>query len=239
MNTQPQPGHSTSRPIRVAVCDDHPIVRRGIANELAQCLNIVLGGEAVNGLEVLRIVRTAALDVIVLDLNMPEMRIEDLLTEIGGCQEAPRVLILTAHNDVEYMLATLKAGASGYMLKDEPPELITTAVRAVARGDTWFSAAVMVQVMTHTTSRPRTAALPDLSAREIEVLDLLTEGQANREIGDRLCISERTVRFHLRNIYDKLGVQRRGEAIAWGLRIKLQPGGAPRFPAAQGASISV
>jgi DNA-binding NarL/FixJ family response regulator len=114
----------------------------------------------------------------------------------------------------------LKAGAAGYMLKDEDPSIIATAVRAVARGETWMSAAVTAAVVNHTVREPVRSAEATLSVREREVLQELSSGKENQEIGATLHITERTVRFHLRNIYDKLGV-RRGEAIARGVRMGL------------------
>jgi DNA-binding NarL/FixJ family response regulator len=134
-------------------------------------------------------------------------------------------MILTAHIDLEHILALFKAGARGYMLKDEALGTIAAAVRAVASGETWMSAAIMECLVDHAASE--LADEPGLSVRESEVLRQLVTGKENREIGVALHISERTVRFHLRNIYDKLGVQRRAEAIAWGVRRGLGTGGAP------------
>lgn len=217
-----RPCPNPAGPIRIAVCDDHPIVRRGITNELQQHADFSVLSEAVDGNEVRHAIRSLTLDVLLLDINMPGVQVVDVLLDIAEAAASPRVLILTAHNDLEYILASIKAGARGYVLKDEPLETITTAVRAVARGQTWFSAAVTSLVMTHSIQRADEAESSDLSAREVEVFDLLVEGQSNGEIGNQLCISERTVRFHLRNIYDKLGVRGRGTAIALGARNKFQ-----------------
>lgn len=209
-----QPSHA----IQIMIADDHPIVRRGIANELSQHPDMEVLGEAANGNDVLQSLQTHAFDVLVLDINMPGMRAVDLLHQLSSHPKPPQTLILTAHNDPEHILAMLKAGAKGYMLKDELPETIIAAVRAVARGETWLSPSLLSSMIMYTTGAPIETPGPMLSSRETEVLSLLVEGRDNREIGGELCISERTVRFHLRNIYDKVGVRGRGEAIAWGVR---------------------
>ncbi len=204
--------------ISVVIADDHPIVRSGIATQLGYHSDIELQGQAATGVEALQLVRLYQPGVLVLDMEMPGMTSLDVLQELRTFPAPPHVLILTAHNDIESVLALLKAGAKGYMLKDEEPTVIAVAVRAVAEGKTWLSAAITASMVEHTIRETPKAQEPDLSAREIEVLQLLASGQDNHEIGDKLGISERTVRFHLRNIYDKLGVQRRGVAIAWAVR---------------------
>lgn len=204
--------------INVVIADDHPIVRAGIAMQLSHHADIDVRGQAANGEEALHLVQLHQPDVLVLDVHMPGMASVDVLQQTQRLPSPPRVLILTAHNDIESVLALLRAGAKGYLLKDEEPSAITAAVRAVASGQTWLSAAIMASMVEHTTRETPKPDEPDLSVREIEVLRLLADGQDNQEIGDKLGISERTVRFHLRNIYDKLGVQRRGSAIAWAVR---------------------
>ncbi len=204
--------------IRVVIADDHPVVRVGVATELSRHADIEVCGQAVNGDEALDLVQSLAPDVLVLDVNMPGTRAVDVLRRMASLPGAPRTLILTAYGDLDLALALLKAGAKGYLLKDEDPAALSAAVRALVRGETRLSAAVMSGVVDHTVRDSARAGTAALSAREIEVLRLLGEGQENQEIGELLGISERTVRYHLRNIYDKLGVQRRGEAIAWVVR---------------------
>lgn len=221
MNTYQQSSQADCKPahrIRVMVADDHPIVRRGIANELSQHGDMEVLAEGGNGSDVLQSLRAQPIDVLVMDINMPGIRAVDVLYALSAFPSPPQTLILTAHNDPEHILAMLRAGAKGYMLKDELPETIITAVRAVFRGETWLSASLLSSMIMYTTNTPAETSSPALSDREAEVLSLLVEGRDNREIGSALCISERTVRFHLRNIYDKVGVRGRGEAIAWGVR---------------------
>ena len=209
--------------IRVMIADDHPIVRRGIANELSRHHDVELVSEANNGDDVVRRVCSLALDVLVLDINMPGASTIDILSQIKRLPSAPAVLILTAHSDAEYIMGMLKAGAKGYMLKDESPETIATAVRKVARGETWLSSSVMNCVVSYSVQRSEETPEAPLSVRELDVLGLLVQGLDNQEIGDELCISERTVRFHLHNIYDKLAIRGRSEAIVWGMRHGIGP----------------
>lgn len=210
-----------SHRIRVVVADDHPIMRSGIANELRRHPDIEVLGEAVDGDQALALVRSLDVEVLVLDVNMPGLKALQLLRELEVLSIPTRVLIITGQNDSEYVITLIKSGAQGYILKDEEPSTITTAVRTVAKGKTWLSPQVLDSVLNLTVRETEPLDEPDLSARESEVLRLLSEGQSNQEIGEQLGISERTVRFHLRNIYDKLGLKR-GQAIAWAVRNRLK-----------------
>ncbi len=216
MNNQPEPSK-----IRVVVADDHPIVRAGITTQLAGASDIEVVRQVANGDDALAAALALKPNVMVLDINMPGLAPMEVLHALRQLPTMPQVLILTAHDDIEYVLAMLKAGAKGYLLKDEEPEAITEAVRSVAQGKTWLSATVMANLVHHSTRDLVKEDEPDLSAREIEVLRLLAGGRDNQEIAMILGITERTVRYHLRNIYDKLGVRRRGAAIAWAVRQRL------------------
>lgn len=211
-------------PIRVVVADDHPVVRRGIISELQGSSEVEVLAEASSGDSALALTRTLAPDVLILDISMPGMPSVEVLRQVLAGPTQTRVLVMTAYTDMEHILLMLKAGALGYMLKDEEPGMMIGALRAVVRNETWMSASVMTSVVNHTVRETAEPCPPALSQREREVLEQLAAGKENQEIGAVLHITERTVRFHLRNIYDKLGV-RRGEAIAWGVRNALgQPG---------------
>lgn len=209
--------------ITVVVADDHPIVRAGIISELKSHNDIHVIGEALNGDQTLQVVQETMPDVLVLDLSMPGLPTQALLEQVLTLPKNPHVLILTAYGDIEQVMALLHIGIKGYVLKDEDPKAITTAIRAVYLGGIWLSASIATSMLsqqntTNNTSTTGNTDDLDLSGRELDVLKLLVEGKDNSEIGDALYISERTVRFHLRNIYDKLGVHRRGEAIATAIR---------------------
>jgi len=209
--------NESPRNIRVVVADDHAVVRAGVVHALTRHPDMTMLGEASNGRMAIEMVQALEPDVLVLDIGMPGIAAADVVRQVNEHERRPRVLVLTAHNDIENIRAMLKAGANGYLLKDEDASAISTAVRAVARGDTWISASVTANVVNYAIHEPEETPEQLLSERELDVLRQLSAGKDNQEIGDVLSISERTVRFHLRNIYDKLGV-RRGEAIAWGVR---------------------
>lgn len=201
--------------IRVVVADDHPIMRSGIRALLVQAPDIAIVGEATTGVEALRKVRDLAPDVLLLDLEMPEMRGDEVARRIQQDGLAVRVLVLSAYDDESHILALLESGVAGYLTKAEAPGSIVDAVRGVARGGQgWFSRDVTATVM-----QARTTPHPDvpgmLSPRERQVLILLARGYDNPRIAGALDICEGTVKNHVTNIYDKLRVRTRAEAVAW------------------------
>lgn len=203
--------------LRIGVVDDHAVVRAGIVGELNRQPGMAVVGSGRSGEDALRLARTGNLDLLILDISMPGPPVAELIVQLRSGRPALRVLILTAHREVGCLLSTIKAGASGYLLKDEDLELLPVAVRGAMRGDGWLSPAATALLVEHNIRGGGQPGGQNLSSRELDVLRELIEGRSNEEIGGRLHISERTVRFHLRNIYDKLGV-RRGEAIVWGIR---------------------
>jgi DNA-binding NarL/FixJ family response regulator len=200
--------------IRIVLADDHPIVRSGIRNELIRQADIDVVGEAVDSGEALRLVAALQPDVLLLDINMPGPKAVHILHDLRTQPNAPHVLVLTAHGDRENVVGMLRAGATGYMLKDEDPAAIVEAVRAVAQGRTWLSAAV-TRSLYEQPERAQEVVEELLSEREIAVLKLLALGDANAQIADKLHISEATVKNHVTNIYTQLNVHTRAEAVAW------------------------
>ncbi|MEM1056001.1 MAG: response regulator transcription factor [Bacteroidota bacterium] len=202
-------------PLRVLVADDHPVWRRGIRDLLSSQPDIHVVAEATDGEEALRHIRTANLDVALIDMEMPKMTGVDVARAVKEEGLPVRLLALSSYDDAAYVSSLLQSGASGYLTKDKPPELILEAVRAVARGEgRWF--------VTPTTSED---PAPSLSEREREVLLLLAEGKSNGEIATQLFISENTVRNHLANTYAKIGVATAREAVAWAWRNGFVEGG--------------
>lgn len=201
--------------IRVLLVDDHPVVRRGLRAMVDDLPELEAVGEAAEGAEALRVL--AALeqrpDVVLMDLQMGTgMHGVEATRRITALPDPPAVLILTTYSTDADILAAVEAGATGYLLKDAPPEEVAAAVRAAARGETVLAPPVAARLL----GRVR-AGRPTLSPREAEILQLLAEGLANRQISKRLFISEATVKTHLVHIYDKLGVDSRTAAIASGL----------------------
>ncbi|MFE7118927.1 response regulator [Streptomyces sp. NPDC057654] len=205
--------------IRVLLVDDHPVVRRGLRAMVDELPGVEAVGEAADGAEALRLLAEAREngepqpDVVLMDLQMGDgMHGVEATRRITALPEPPAVLILTTYSTDADILAAVEAGATGYLLKDAPPEDVATAVHAAARGETVLAPPVAARLL----GRVR-AGRPTLSPREIEILRLLAEGLANKQISRRLFISEATVKTHLVHIYDKLNVDSRTAAIAAGL----------------------
>lgn len=210
-----------SEHLRVLIADDHPIVRSGIRNELAQCPDIEIVGEAINGDEAVQTAKTLQPDVILLDINMPGLKAVQVARQLQASASPTKVLVLTAYGDIDSILGMLDAGAGGYLLKDEDPSAIVQGIRAVARGKIWLSPTIAQSLVEHATNDRKSFAteprnsIPPLSPRELEVLQLLAQGQTNKQIADTLMIAEGTIKNHVATIYDKLKVNSRAEAVVW------------------------
>jgi DNA-binding NarL/FixJ family response regulator len=204
-------------PIRVVLADDHAVVRKGIREFLEEAPDITVVAEASNGREALAAVEEHRPDVAVLDIQMPEMSGIEATRRIKARFPDIRVLILTAYDDDPYIFALIQAGASGYVLKTASAEQLVEAVRTVQRGDSALDPAVARKVVRRLASGHPTPASEELveglTDRELEVLRLAARGLTNQAIGVELGISDRTVQGHLANVYEKLGVSTRTEAV--------------------------
>ncbi|MEU5421961.1 response regulator [Streptomyces sp. NPDC001407] len=200
--------------IRVLLVDDHPVVRRGLRAMVDELPEVTAVGEAADGAEALGLLDGGIRpDVVLMDLQMGAgMHGVEATRRITALPDPPAVLILTTYSTDADILAAVEAGATGYLLKDAPPEDVAAAVHAAARGETVLAPPVAARLL----GRVR-AGRPALSPREAEILGLLAEGLANKQISRRLFISEATVKTHLVHIYGKLGVDSRTAAIAAGL----------------------
>ena len=204
--------------IRILLADDHPVVREGVRNRLAREKDLVVVGEASDGEEVLRQVCQLSPDVVLLDVAMPGPGAEAVMRGLRQVNPCPRVLVLSAFDDDEYVFGMLSAGVSGYVLKDERLTTLVDAVHAVSRGETWLSPRIASKVAQRAIGkRPGTAETP-LTDREREVLRLMAQGLENAEIGAALVIADRTVKFHVSNIYAKLGATSRTAAVVEAIR---------------------
>ncbi|GAA2323836.1 response regulator transcription factor [Streptomyces kunmingensis] len=199
--------------ITLLIVDDHPVVRDGLRGMFDSAAGFTVLGEAANGAEALT--RTAALDpdVVLMDLRMPGGGGVDAIKELTRRGARARVLVLTTYDTDSDTLPAIEAGATGYLLKDAPREELFTAVRAAAEGRTVLSPAVASRLVTAVRT-PAAPAEETLSAREREVLLLVSRGTSNKEIARELFISEATVKTHLTHIYAKLGVKDRAAAVA-------------------------
>jgi DNA-binding NarL/FixJ family response regulator len=204
--------------ICVILVDDHPALRMGLRIVLEQAPDMSVVAEAGTGEEALALIQALLPDVAVLDCQLPGLSGAQVAAEIQRLGLPTRVLALSAYTDDAVIQGMVQAGALGYLLKEEAPAAIVEAVRAAARGEGRWSAAVVSRLATGTVSAAQAEAREDLTGRELDVLHLLSRGWDNHQIGAHLQISERTVRFHLRNIYDKIGAQTRTEAAVWAVR---------------------
>jgi DNA-binding NarL/FixJ family response regulator len=210
-------------PISVIIADDHPIVRSGIKNAVRDAkgeINFV--AEASCGEEALNLCEIHKPDILLLDINMPGLKSVQVLRALQETKSRTRAVILTAYCDPENVSGMMKAGAAGYLLKEEEPETIQQAIRAIHAGRTWLSPLAMTALVEGLSEPPDASRLDTLSEREQEVLKLLAEGYSNPQIAEKLVIAEGTVKNHITNIYDKIGVHSRAEAVAWAWKHNLK-----------------
>jgi DNA-binding NarL/FixJ family response regulator len=210
--------------IRVLVADDQSMVRAGFRMLLANEPDIEVVAEASNGLEAVH--QAARFDpaVVLMDIRMPELDGLEATRRILAAGERSRVLILTTFDLDEYVFEALAAGASGFVLKDDPPEQLIAAIRTVAGGDALLSPAVTRRVIRQFVRAPRPeppAAIGELTSRELEVLRLITLGRSNAEIASELFISEGTVKTHVTHVLQKLGLRDRVQAVVLAFRTGL------------------
>lgn len=214
--------------VRVLIVDDHPVVREGLAGMLggktAGALRIEVAGEAADGEEALDLFRRLRPDVVLMDLRMPGMDGVQAIERIREESPEARILVLTTYDSDADILRAVEAGASGYLLKDSPRRDLFRAIERVAQGESVLAPAVASRLM----QRMRAPAEEALSAREIEVLQLVARGKSNRDIGKALHISTATVKTHLVRIFDKLDVSDRTAAVTVALErgiMRLEGGG--------------
>jgi DNA-binding NarL/FixJ family response regulator len=204
-------------PIRILIADDHPIVRDGLRGVLGTQPDLQVVAEAATGAEVLALGQRHQPDVVLLDLGMPEMDGVAVLPQLRAAGLPARVIVFTAFDTDERILEAVRAGAHGYLLKGVPREELFNAVRVVHGGGSLLQPVVAAKLLRQV-SRGREEIPNVLTRRELEVLRLLVHGRLNKEIGVSLAISERTVKFHVRSILNKLGASNRTEAVALATR---------------------
>jgi DNA-binding NarL/FixJ family response regulator len=206
-------------PIRVVVADDHEVVRSGFAGLLATQPDFAVVGTAADGAEAIRVCRVESPHVVLMDIRMPGIDgIEATRQLVRPGTEAPRVLILTTFDLDQYVYDALRAGASGFLLKDVTAERLFDAVRVVAAGEALLAPTVTRRLISefaamHRPDTPPAPALARLTPRETQVLRLMAEGLSNPEIAGRLTITEETVKTHVSRILTKLGLRDRTQAV--------------------------
>ena len=204
--------------IRVLLVDDHAVVRGGLAQLVGAAGDMEVVGSAADGTEAVAVARAQRPDVVLMDLQMPGMdgvaATRAILAEEPGAQ----VVILTSYSDGERIIGALDAGAVGYLLKDADPEDILEGIRAVSRGESPLHPRAARELLTSRRTVPGEERSPQLTGRELEVLRLVRQGLANKQIARRLGISERTVKAHLTSVFQRLDVADRTQAALWAER---------------------
>jgi DNA-binding NarL/FixJ family response regulator len=207
--------------IRVLIADDHPVVRQGLRTFLGVQDDIDVVGEAADGAEAVARAESLAPDVVLLDLNMPDVDGLAALRELRRRGVESRVLVLTSVGERARVLPVVRAGASGYLYKDVDPQALVQAIRAVHDGHVLFAPEAADAVLASDQGRKDTAPLTE---REREVLVQIAGGRSNREIARALVVSEKTVKTHVSNILMKLGLQDRTQAALYAVRHGLAEG---------------
>src|ERR1700722_3831314 len=203
---------AAERPIRILVVDDHAALREGVTSIVASEPDIVAVGEAVNGVEAVEAFQKLRPDVTLLDLQMPIMGGLEALSKIREISPGARIIVLTTYEGDVQAVRALKAGASGYLLKSSLRKQLIDAIRKVHAGRRYILAEVAEEIAIHAAEEP-------LSDRETHVLQLVATGKANKSIARELSLSEDTIKAHLRNIFSKLEVSDRTQAVTTALRL--------------------
>jgi len=209
--------------VRVVIAEDHTLVREGTREILEQQPDLRVVGEAADGPAAVELVSRLRPDVVLLDLRLPELNGIEVTERLSATVPEAKVVILSAYDDEDYVIAALQAGAAGYLLKTVPGQELVQAVRAVHAGETVLQEGLSRKLAQYWRQASGTRGGQWLSRRELEVLRLLAAGCTNKEIAARLAISLRTVEGHLGNIFSKLGVGSRTEAALYAVTHLLVP----------------
>ncbi|MDQ0861528.1 response regulator transcription factor [Bacillus sp. V2I10] len=206
--------------IRLLIADDHKVVRRGLHFFLSTQKDIEIVGEAEDGEEAVKMVRTLLPDVILMDLSMPIMNGVDATKEIRTFNEQIKIIILTSYADQDHVIPAIQAGASGYQLKDVEPDELVHTIREVLKGESKLHPKVTSHVMSHLmqTNQKDEKLLTPLTNRENDVLKEIAKGKSNKEIAASLYITEKTVKTHVSNILSKLSLSDRTQAALYAVK---------------------
>jgi DNA-binding NarL/FixJ family response regulator len=221
---QPAVADGKPKAIRVVLADDHPIVRDGLRKLLSLEDDIEIVGEAADGREVLQVVQDTEPDVVILDLRMPNLDGLSALQALQQTNKRSKVIVLTASEDKNEFVQAMKLGCSGIVLKQTAPELIVKSIRKVHAGEIWLDSHTTAAVMRQFAAPGDMLGGPGknrerspLSQREREIVGLVAQGYKNKEMAEKMFISEQTVKNHLHNIFDKLGVSDRLELALYAI----------------------
>ncbi len=223
----PSGGHVPGEPIRVLVVDDHALFRRGLEMVLGHEPDIEVIGEAGDGTEAVELASALLPDIVLMDVRMPRRSGIEACTAIKEVVPSAKIVMLTISDDEADLYDAIKAGASGYLLKEISIDEVGAAIRSVAGGQSLISPSMASKLLSEFATMARRGKeaeqvpLPRLTERELEVLKLVAKGMNNRDIAKQLFISENTVKNHIRNILEKLQLHSRMEAVVYAVREKL------------------
>jgi two-component system nitrate/nitrite response regulator NarL len=212
------------QPLRILVADDHAIFRDGLRKLLGDADDVSIIGEASNGVECIKMLAKLKPDILLLDLRMPEKDGLAVLEEVNFETTTTRVIVLTAAEDDRDVVRAMRLGARGVVLKQSASDLLLKSIRKVADGEIWLDnrmTAEVIDAFKKSAEAGQRREKPLLSEREKEIVQLVAQGFRNREIGEKLFISEQTVKNHLHNIFDKLGVSDRLELALYAIHHRL------------------
>jgi DNA-binding NarL/FixJ family response regulator len=208
------------KPLRILIADDHELFRRGVAAELTQVPGWVVAAEATNGRDAVALAASLKPDIVVLDLTMPELNGLEAARQIILADPSARILILTAHESEQLVREVLSAGAKGYVLKSDAGKTLITALQALLEGGSFFTSNVARMVLDGYLRSDSGEAVPaqTLSAREREIVQLLAEGNSNKDIARVLNISVKTAETHRSNVMRKMGFDSLAELVRYAIR---------------------
>src|SRR5690606_6572175 len=209
--------------IKLMLVDDHAVLRDGLRNILELEDDIRVVGEAVSGDEALEKVPKCEPDVILMDINMPQKNGVEVTGILKKKYPSIKVLVLTMHNHDEYFMAAIREGADGYLLKDAPSEQVVEAIRTVASGESVIHPSMTKKLLNFHQQQQEQPKENALTEREMEVLQCLVEGMSNKEIADRLFISDKTVKIHVSKTFKKFNVKSRSQVVIYAVQNKLVP----------------
>ena len=202
--------------IRVITVDDHPVVRRGLKQIIAAEQDMQVVGEAENAQEAIRVIRETACDAVVLDITLPDASGLDVLSQLKSEHPTLPVLIMSIHEEELYALRVLRAGASGYLMKDSIPEELIKAIRKITAGGKYISSS-LAEKLASDLSSPETPLHEKLSDREFQIMCLIASGKSLKEIGEALCISGKTVSSYRARILEKMNMSTNADLTRYAL----------------------
>ena len=215
-------GKINNMAVKIMIADDHSMIREGLKNLLELDGDIQVIAEAVDGEDCLEKLQLVKPDVLLLDINMPRKNGLEVLKSLKSRRSKLKVLVLTVHNEIEYLMKAVDIGVNGYVLKDSESAELKKAIFTVADGETYIQPSLIPALNAKMIETNKDAEkIKNLTKRELDVLKLLAVGMFNKEVGKRLEISERTVKNHVSNIFKKLGVTDRTQAAVFAIRNNL------------------